>query len=131
MYFNYGTTFEPADEMNPGRELDRLVAERVMGWKLHSRNMVHYMRATGDEKRSRPVVDVREWSPSEDIADAWLVVEKLARRRYEVGVQTSDGRYTVLIARNGQASAAASAETAPHAICLAAIQAYGQKVEIG
>jgi hypothetical protein len=99
--------------------------------KVHSRDTAQYVLATDDEGSFRPVANVHEWNPSECITDAWVVVEELARCQYEVGVQTIEGRYTALIALKGQASAMASAETAPHAICLAAIQAYGYRVEKG
>lgn len=115
--------------MDPGRELNTLVAKKVMGWKVHSRDIAQYMLATDDESSYQPVANVREWNPSECIADAWVVVEKLARCQYGVGVQTIEGRYTALIALNGRTLGMASADTAPHAICLAAIQAYGHGVE--
>jgi len=111
--------------MNPGWELDMLVAERVMGWKAHPRDTAQYILATDDESSYQPVANVAEWNPSQCITDAWVVVQKLARNQYEVGVQTIEGRYTALIAFNGRTSAVASADTAPHAICLAAIQACG------
>ena len=129
--FKYGTAFEEADEVNPGTELDALVVERVMGRNVPTRNTAPYTLLSDSGTSARLAADVRKWNPSECIADAWMVVEQLARCQYEVGVQISEGRYTALIARNGQTTAVASAETAPHAICLAAIQAYGYHVERG
>lgn len=125
----YGTVFVDVCDMNPGPKLDALVAERVMGGNIPTRNTADFTLRTEDGMSSGSATDVRLWNPSVRIADAWVVVEQLARSQYEVGVQTSEGRYTALIAQNGQAVAVASAETAPHAICLAAIQAYGHDAE--
>jgi len=56
--------------MKPGKELDKLVAEKVMGWYLSTNE---WMWVQGGEcVRSLPT-----WSPSTNIEDAWLVVEKL------------------------------------------------------
>ena len=51
--------------MKPGRELDALVVEKVMGWKWLSGN---------------------PWAPSTDIAAAWEVLEKMRERGYTVEV---------------------------------------------
>jgi len=90
--------------MKAGRELDALIAERVMGemWGVGPNledTLPHY---------------------STQIADAWLVVEKM-RPYFEI---YCDGGGWV--ARFGWADAgtlAAYADTAPLAICLAALKA--------
>ena len=64
--------------MKPGRELDALVAEHVMGWKLSADGSewldadevyiedAKYWRIGGND-------DILPWSPSTDIAAAWQV----------------------------------------------------------
>lgn len=48
-----------------GRELDVLIAEKVMNWKLKDGYW------DGDSKKRK----ISEFRPSEDIADAWEVIE--------------------------------------------------------
>lgn len=71
------------DEMPPGREMDRLVAERVMGWR---EDAYHYWAnqdgltpgcwvvsgSTEDHHGNNP------WTPSSDISAAWAVVERIS-----------------------------------------------------
>lgn len=56
--------------LKPGRELDALVAEKVMGWD-----------DSGDgewrNEFDRPIESIRLWRPSTDISAAWEVVEKM------------------------------------------------------
>lgn len=129
--------------MKPGRELDMLVAERIMGCKV--------LRATDTglsqdeyERRRRwdggrcgcpgtPHNDsddegcyewLREYST--DIAAAWTVIEKLKNENNYVEVISivGDKRWICRWRVNG-AIYGAGAETAPHAICLAALRAVG------
>lgn len=55
-----------------GKELDRLVAEQVMGWR----------RTTNDEwllpKEKRPTIHAGNWCPSTEMAYAWQVVDWFA-----------------------------------------------------
>lgn len=122
--------------MTPGRELDALVAEKVMGCK------VLWQKATvsgpycgcncadGFEEgpHSDPNrMDANLKSYSTDIAAAWEVVEKLAE----------NGKLLELYAGGGPKGASWTAtffdgssgneyaDTAPHAICLAALKAVG------
>lgn len=79
------------DSLEAGRELDALVAERVMGWLPHFRNTAHWVDAeiadtVGSlDYRVRGIVG--EWSPSKDIAVAWQVVEKLRAGNWLVRIQ--------------------------------------------
>ena len=98
------------DDMPAGLEIDRLVAEQVMGWAILYRIGVHY-EATGkvrwaepgeDEQEMRRILEARSaqghtvrlirepiartpkgeaFHPSTDIADAWQVVERVRRLR--------------------------------------------------
>jgi hypothetical protein len=77
------------DEMEAGRELDALVAERVMGWKfipLPKRNRsglcINCGRAVWDDPRNRQtelgICNEEDCRYSTDIAAAWLVEERIA-----------------------------------------------------
>lgn len=130
--------------MKPGRELDALIAEKVMGWKWFSRS--DFIRDPSDpgftpwEKRLYPPGFKCEWHVpprgvqemqfdikpySTDIAAAWEVVEKMEgvwdicsrARGWVVGLAVrSEGSDKIVYAEGG---------TAPHAICLAALRAVG------
>lgn len=106
--------------MKPGRELDALVAEKVMG-------------------RTKPehFVPKNVWLPhySTDIAASWEVVEKMRSMGfyYSVGsIVALGGRGPTLTESHaagfGKRNAlfeTVSGETAPHAVCLAALKAVG------
>lgn len=124
-------------DMKPGRELDRLVADKVMGGPTVYEDIKGY-----------------SFIPcySESIADAWLVVEKLrtdldnvARGhmapaamgwgfRLETCTETlSSAKWEAKFPMNCSCppfeemneDATAIGDTAPHAICLAALKAVG------
>ena len=95
------------DEMPAGTEMDRCVAEKVMGW---------------DPSEWHQGQDCRRWKPSNDIAHAWEVVEKI-RDRYAVSLHAG-------ILPSGFTPYAAMvkgiksyADTAPLAICRAVLKA--------
>jgi hypothetical protein len=119
--------------MSPGRDLDRLIAEKVMGRKVY-----------GDRiSREAPELDIPEcWLPrySSDIAAAWEVVEKLRDSNFQLTLVTTKLSalatfYTPqerIIWDNslpeGHTPLKAIGDTAPHAICLAALKAMGVEV---
>ena len=134
--------------MQAGRELDALVAEKVMGievqWRpWHDRHgnegrepyMANASRQ-GRLARGQPLYSGGAINPySTDISAAWEVVEKL-RKSYRVRIhefgsgwqaslEIKDGRlrYPIEISHEGDESA--NSDTAPHAICLAALKAVG------
>lgn len=116
--------------MKPGRELDKLIAERVLGW-------VTLLPGSNTQ--------VGLFSPySTDIAAAWQVVEKLVDMGYVVSICWGPGgdgqRYASIQMQLDIALAAdlafrnprdmdAVAETVPLAICLAALKAFNVEVE--
>lgn len=58
-----------------GRELDALIAERVMGWRTHKiAEAVWYMPSESNS------ITKEKWRPSTDIAAAMRVVEKMRER---------------------------------------------------
>lgn len=104
------------ESLKPGRELDALIAEKVMGWKPPE-----FIDGVSLERRWKNDRGEFDSLPrySTDIAAAWEVVEKIG----------------LIIGKNGPVWDAqdlwdlpvyfASADTAPHAICLAALKAVG------
>lgn len=100
--------------MNAGRELDALIAEKVMGWYLDSTKEYHrkHIHSLGHNALA-PVPNF-----STDIAAAWEVVEKF------------QGSFKVFKPFGGQwevecTNGFSKADTAAHAICLAALKAVG------
>jgi hypothetical protein len=119
------------------RKIDALVAEKVMGWRVHHRNTAWWVKAEEENSAvSRPIAFVGTWAPSEDIADAWEVVEKMRGSVHDISVGWHDNKYTAVITvvidtKCGFDQFQASADTAPMAICLAALKAKGVDIEEG
>jgi len=113
--------------MQPGPEVDRLVVEKVFGWRVEHAN------AAGVCVHGR----YEEMSPSTNIAHAWEVVEHMATKGmaltinggnagflcffYHRGEVLDGGVMTFPLVTDGHAEAA----TAPLAICRAALKASG------
>ena len=103
------------------REIDHLVAEKVMGYRFDSNKRTLYKNI--GHGWENPVFDFR---PSEDISNAWKVVEKLefdvkvTKCKSFVGYQCH-----VFIPDKVQMC---FAKTAPMAICLAALKSVGVDV---
>ena len=139
--------------MKPGRELDALVAEKVMGWKrvmappepkgfpLQGAYHACDQWYDGDTRVAcRECGDLPAYSTS--ISDAWEVVEKVewqkfALFKHEVSKYTPEPYWTVVWQSCGEIQlhavvddccAFAEAFTAPHAICLAALKAVGHEL---
>jgi len=137
-----------ADEgMMTNREIDVLVAEKVMGWH---KDYSWWANAEGDWMEK---IEAEEYepgfNPSEDIASAWQVVEKLFRvhkMTFSITLKDGDGWEAELagwvngisdidtwghhdegseVSFRGESS---RQETAPLAICLAALKAVGAQV---
>ena len=127
--------------MKPGRELDALVAEKVMGWKPllgpskemdegfkeryweYARN--HALRLT-PESSFLPGLEHPVPPYSTDIGAVWEVVEKLGLA-FELGWLPEDKGFNWDASfgekRGSEAGTTTYASTAPHAICLAALKA--------
>jgi hypothetical protein len=111
-------------DLNPGRELDALVAEKVMG-----RRFTRHLCEPGTPPHEWVDSDVPEYST--DIAAAWGVVEKL--REHFAGVEVmaltktnaNPNYFEAKLWANTWVHSFAEAPTAPHAICLAALKAVG------
>ncbi len=147
--------------MNAGRELDVLIAEKVMGIVPFA---AHICIECGSPKGLHMVVGRRDHTPdgqwrqttgcsfqeanryrydaikyySASIADAYLVVEKLRSMDWLVIIQHMpspdkpvwEGRAVCELKFTGKGwrnNAWASANTTPHAICLAALNAMNER----
>jgi Phage ABA sandwich domain len=118
-YLRYGG-LSMAERLAAGRELDALVAEKVMGWEPYHDGAW----LTGEQLPDwgGPQIVGRTWSPSTDITAAWQVVEKLNAQRYDIAI----GNWTheagiiwqVMIENSN-----VERKSFPLALCLAALKA--------
>lgn len=105
--------------MKPGRELDMLVAEKVMGL-----NNTEYVKEWTQEQMKI----VQGWWPklypnySTDIAAAWEVVEKIQCRSFELNWHLDSYNFVRIYKAKFQTTNFVYGETAAHAICLAALK---------
>jgi hypothetical protein len=120
------------------REIDRLVAEKVMGWKLRKYFeddcyiTDEWMTDIQDKfNNSFIVIDVDKFNPSTDIRDAWQVVEKLKIAVIpQAGDPPTDMKYLAEIDRQPFGdNYEAYAGTAELAICLVALKSVGVNIE--
>ncbi|WP_199425796.1 BC1872 family protein [Thermaerobacillus caldiproteolyticus] len=114
------------------REIDRLVAEHVMGWEpvYDDGDLISFVTEFGILFFSDD--DEREWSPTIDIADAWQVVEKLIDEGYDINVYNHNKEFNVEINIEEDDKHLwfyGEADSAPLAICLAALKAVGVNIE--
>lgn len=117
-------------------EIDRLIAEKIMGWNIREvSDGVKWIQAEGYELYFSDDI-YREWMPSEDMSDAWLVVEKLRERKIFTIYDAWDEKDEKIFCANFQyndtyhvVDYSAYADTAPMAICLAALKVVGVEVQ--
>lgn len=126
------------DTLKAGRELDALVAEKIMGLGPERWDPPCFWYHTTDDAEprsgwcytcSKAICEVpgepRRYSTS--ISDAWLVVEKMAAHPTNWYFMVGPDGY--LTAENGGSGFDICADTAPLAICLAALRATGGLTE--
>lgn len=114
---------KPWSEMSP-RERDALVAEKVMGW---TPNGLGFDTTTGF--RTLEMSSFGSFQPSRDIAAAWEVVLMLEKMGWDVIISPGSnlgGAWCELQSMDERH--VARADTAPEAICLAALKAMGVEV---
>lgn len=115
--------------MKPGRELDALVAEKVMGWRLLNLRTEGY--SPGQDSRVHNSKPIPPYSTS--ISAAWEIVKHLMEKGFEIALWGPVDRgfkknpnwvseVTNMVTRAWWQS---EADTATHAICLAALKAVG------
>lgn len=137
--------------MNAGKELDALIAEKVMGWtKAEISNEYGKILVLGNPKLKEKdwIMMPAEYNPylpySTDISAAWEVVEKLSKTNTMVGTRTFNNQpwqsmCLILKSLNHEAYKndfeqdftqwiTATGESIPHAICLAALKAVGHEI---
>ncbi len=120
----------------PGEKLDRLIAEKVMGWKIHVEERGPHMGEIAPDGKLRLWVDgpavkwnVLHWKPSTDIAAAWEVVTRIQELGFFWWMASSVGRPEIVMAHvrrhidretigNGYAT-----QSTAHSICRAALEA--------
>ena len=112
-------------------ELDARVATEIMGWRLERtggegkyRDVMRWVDASGTAVH---VVDWH-WRPSTELTDAWQVVEAMRARDFVFGVDSigEEDESTPWRAWFGGPDCIERdyrADTAPHAICRAALRA--------
>lgn len=115
------------------RDLDKLIAEKVMGETVVSTTWgrgKYEVLSLGDpiwyDDDGSMVISNPVPSYSENIADAWLVIEKLPftveiTTNNPYGPTTPETEWMVTFSAEFEAHG----PTAPHAICLAALKALG------
>jgi hypothetical protein len=115
------------------REIDRLVAEKVMGWEpvYDDGDLISFITGYGTLFFSDD--DECEWNPSTDIRDAWLVVEELIDRGYDFNLWRSEQReYNAefqIQKKDGFVVSYGESDHAPTAICFASLEAVGVDVK--
>ena len=127
--------------MNAGRELDALVAEKVMGWVwmkevstifLFERTLLPPLFESKVDHSGDDAFIIMPEIPdySTDIAEAWEVVEKLKHLAFNVHHRYNTGVWTAYFTDGEELFACAEDITgeAPLAICLAALKAVGYEV---
>lgn len=104
--------------MNPGRELDALIAEKVFG--LKTENYGYFLVERVDPSNIKGIYPIDYLIPeySTSIGAAWEVVDKL--QDYSFILQTLDRTWQARFGVHWGRS-----DTAPHAVCLAALKAVG------
>ncbi len=114
-------------------DIDREVAEKVMGWRFQPHLGAGTYNVAHDQIRW-----ANDWSPSTRIDHAWEVVEKLRHRApghdqytlmwgFELTWHNEDGCWYASFLDEGGEGREAGGETAPLAICKAALAAVGEK----
>lgn len=118
--------------MKPGRELDALIAEKVMGWPTFAPQALGLLNnhlLFGQTKGEQCLIcarndDTKECLPhfSTNIAAAWTVVEKLYMLVWREDLDGTWGARSLkyMIEKTG----ISRSDSAPHAICLAALKVF-------
>lgn len=117
--------------MRPGRELDALVAEKVMGLECGIISGKPKVKGSncGTYGCTRHWIDTPNYST--DIAAAWELVEKMKSEGFTFAVEYGHEISAVFSKRDYVSDRigdgmGVSGESVPHAICLAALEATGE-----
>lgn len=109
------------------RELDNLVAEKVMVWKKDEEQKQRWITQNG-------LLHESYWRPTYSINDAWQVIDALEKRDIWVSLYRGNHRseatfYKYKNERYVYPPTRVIHESAPIAICLAALKIIGVEVE--
>ncbi len=104
-------------------ELDRLVAEKVMGWHTE-----YISDCTEWFDGKKYVGGFYAFCPSDNLLDAWLVVKKMAGNGTQRGIVNVRGKYFYWLCYWKRNRGEAKETTMPKAICVAALRAVGENV---
>jgi hypothetical protein len=86
------------NQMEPGEALNKLVAEKIMGWAVHFRNTACYCQAAETNKAMTSCPShVDEWRPSTNNSQAWEVLEAIKSRGNDVDIFVTPEDVTVAI----------------------------------
>ncbi|MEH6862802.1 hypothetical protein HUS59_17060 [Bacillus velezensis] len=111
--------------MKDKREIDRLIAEKVMGWQTQTFPNIGVTSAyTEDGELTIP----EQFSPTKNLDQAWSVVEKFKLVKIERDSNRSNAPYLAVIPTETQVFTAI-AETPQMAICIVALEACGTEVK--
>jgi hypothetical protein len=116
--------------IQPGRKLDILVAQNVMGWKYEPKYVHNWSRPDDRGLYQRcDESDIPKYST--DMGKAWEIVEHLKNSKTPFRMMenlTSDPKFPCWAAAFDNYAAEDDAISAPHALCLAALIAMGVDV---
>lgn len=113
--------------MKPGRELDILIAEKVIGEKVIELDECNGIDNLWLSKNRgyRDYVELPCYST--EIASAWEVVNKLILDSYDFNILVWKSGVNVEVGCNGDLDIEIGSDSLPHAICLAALKAVGHE----
>jgi hypothetical protein len=128
--------------MNPNRQLDSLVAEKIMEWEklsympfdnpLKSHPLNEWIRKVGIINYGTYYIDqekefwlpVEDFEPSSTLIAAWMIIEILKQKGYKFWLGLSNSKYMCQFAIITEPfETVAIEETAPLAITLASLKA--------
>ena len=112
-------------EMKPGRELDELIMTKVMKWTKEDDHKPLPMWRDNNGFNVDHIA--RFFTPSVDISDAWQIVEKMRKLSYFIRLEDQEESIRARFYNPDflpvEKPSWAEAETAPEAICKAALLA--------
>ncbi|MGN8233212.1 BC1872 family protein [Priestia flexa] len=106
-------------------EIDVLIAGKVMGWECECHSEINTWSTFGEYGA---LVIGEDFAPSIDIRDAWLVVEKLKQEGFysfhaDLSLDSGQEWWSWHFSK-GVNNYGSQQETAPLAICMAALKAF-------
>lgn len=86
------------NQMEPSEALNKLVAEKVMGWAIHFRNTACYCLAAETNKAMTScLAHIDDWRPSTNNSQAWEVLEVIRLQGNDVDIFATPEDVTVAI----------------------------------